>query len=1097
MIPSTAPASNPVRMRPRALTHVIGWLVLAVVMFAQSPGRVAADTKLDLVADPVGFLARAASAWTDDFTLGQLQNQAYGYFFPQGLFFVLADPLPDWVAQRLWWTVVAGVGFSGFLVLTGRLRVGSPAFRVMAAALYALSPRTLSTLTAISSETWPVMLAPWVLTAFLTARLSWRCVAAALIPVALMGAVNATATLAACLPAGVALAWRLLACPGENSRRGVAGFAAAWLVGCAVVSSWWIGPLLVLGRYAPPFTDFIESSFVTTRWLNLAEMLRGTTSWSPFADSERVAGVMLVAWPVFVLVTMAVAVIGLVGLARTAPAHRVPARGLWITMLAVGIAVLGASHGPFGQAWLEFLDGPGAPLRNVHKFDPLVRLPLLVGLAGMGSALSFPKARAQWLAPGRRHAAAGLVVVVAFAAVAPAWSGRLLPRGTWEEVPEHWVAATDFLNERAAGTRTLITPEASFARQEWGWTRDEPAQPLLEVPWAVRDAIPLVDPEAIRGLDGVMAALHEDPAAGTRALRSLGVGAVLVRHDLDEGVGGELIDAGEIADAADTRVHAFGDGQIEVVLLDDAAGMALTQQDPVAVAGGGESLALLDMLYGPGPRELVASGAEVVTDTPMLVARNYGTLDSPVSAPLATPAEGADVRNRVMDYPSAGPLTRVDEHGGRVAASSSAADATSFGGADPARSVTAAVDGDERTAWWPTPGPAEGEWIQLRGDFPAQASLRITATDDATVVVSTGPLDSDAPQVEVPLAAGEETEVVVPGPATQTIRVTLAGPAPVGVAELAVEDHPVERAVTVPDTSPEVRQFLFQRIVVDTGVIIRDFTVPREMTVEVGLGDGDDEVLIDGTAHPAGAEITLQPGEHRLRTDARWVTLTELGFNPSPAFTDTGTQVPPADSQRLLLTARSANPGLEAELDGVALQPRRVDAGMQAFVIPAGLGGQVTFSFAGDPAYRAALLGGGIAAAAVTVLCAVFLVLTRGRRHAATALVERPGSGWGLLVTMAAALTVAVGWAGLAAVLVAALIRRFTVIPAPLLTGAAGAIAGAWLARAPWPDAAYAGDELALAAVCALAISCLVVEVDDPRAPSARTKRRAGSSMKT
>ena len=40
------------------------------------------------------------------------------------------------------------------------------------------------------------------------------------------------------------------------------------------MSAWWIGPLLVLGRYSPPFTDFIESSYVTTRWLNLAEVLR-------------------------------------------------------------------------------------------------------------------------------------------------------------------------------------------------------------------------------------------------------------------------------------------------------------------------------------------------------------------------------------------------------------------------------------------------------------------------------------------------------------------------------------------------------------------------------------------------------------------------------------------------------------------------------------------------------------------------------------------------------------------------------------------------------------------------------------------------------
>ena len=136
------------------------------------------------------------------------------------------------------------------------------------------------------------------------------------------------------------------------------------------------------------------------------------------------------------------------------------------------------------------------------------------------------------LRPTKKQTVGALTLLLCIAVVSPAWSQRLLPLGAYKEVPSYWHEATDFINTHAADTRTLIYPEASFARQTWGWTRDEPAQPLLDVPWAVRDAIPLVPPEAIRGLDGVMAALKEDPATGVRSLQRLGIGAVMVRHDL-------------------------------------------------------------------------------------------------------------------------------------------------------------------------------------------------------------------------------------------------------------------------------------------------------------------------------------------------------------------------------------------------------------------------------------------------------------------------------------------------------------------------------------------------------------------------------------
>ena len=144
------------------------WLVGAVSLtfgLLQAPGRISPDTKLDLTIAPLRFLARAANLWSSELPFGQVQNQAYGYLFPHGTFFLAGDllGLPGWIVQRLWWAVLLTVGFWGLLRLAETLRIGTPTARLIGATAFALSPRVLTTLGSISSETLPMMLAPWVL----------------------------------------------------------------------------------------------------------------------------------------------------------------------------------------------------------------------------------------------------------------------------------------------------------------------------------------------------------------------------------------------------------------------------------------------------------------------------------------------------------------------------------------------------------------------------------------------------------------------------------------------------------------------------------------------------------------------------------------------------------------------------------------------------------------------------------------------------------------------------------------------------------------------------------------------------------------------
>lgn len=1084
----------------------LGCLALTLLSFFQPPGRIAADTKFDLTANPGGFLRGALHVWTDAFPLGQMQNQAYGYLFPQGLFFWLADlasasvarvspapvEIPSWLAQRVWWALLLCLAYSGTLILARRLGITLPLAAVAAASLYALSPRILTTLTAISSEAWPVALVPWTLIPLvplmtlvprgLRRTPTWPRLAAAVLPVAAMGGVNATATAAACLPAAI----YLLA-------RGRIKAAIGFTLGALAVSAWWIGPLFVLGHYSPPFTEFIESATVTTSWLSPVEILRGATSWAPFVDAERTAGFLLVGEPTFIIATCAVAALGLAGLARA----DFPQRHAFVVMFSVGFAILASAH-----MGISLYDAPLAPLRNLHKFDPLVRLPLTLGVGWLfvgvhRSKTSGAAARGTATTPTATTQAKTTAALLAAAiAIAPAWSLRLLPEGTWRSIPEDWIAAGQWLDQHAAHTRTLVVPAVPFARQEWGWTRDEPIQALTSSRFAFRDAIPLVDPEAIRGLDGQVGSVD------THALRAIGVGAVIVRHDLEKQ-----------PDTPDLGEPSARFGALDVHLLEPARDMMITGDAALPVDAGGEALPLLWRELGYFPAQLTGADTgthhgtddpapAIITDTPALAARNYGTLNGAQSAHLVSLDEDTTVHNRLKDYPSAGRRTGVstfvtavedaassepaDPADISVRASSSAADAGAFGGAQASKSLTAAFDGIDDTAWWPAPGDGRG-WIEFSS---TTETISITATEDTTVTVTTTstPPAADDAHVDQPAASStREVSLVADQPRTfrvstgpaSTVRVALTEP--VGIAEI---DAGIRRIVNVEGTADA---YFFQRLFPATDVMQRRFTTATDARWQLSA-----PATIDGTEHAEGATVALSAGPHELITDAETILLTssELALPGWKSFDGT---VEAAATPRTIVTTRGFNEGLRARVGEVELVPTRVDASTQAFLLPPNLTGEFVMYHAGDAPYRRSLAVGGAVSLLTALLCAVFAWRHRGETGpAAAGASAQPGRSHTVLTVAVPTLAaVAAGpVAGVPAAVLAWVVRRFTLIPSAWLTGGALTFAGCWLARAPWPAANYAGDSWLLAVAGCFAVACL----GWPDAPSDRTSRAPGTS---
>ncbi len=835
-----------------------------VLTFLQVPGYTVADTKFDLTQNPLGFLARASHQWTSQAPLGQVQNQAYGYFFPHGAFFALGDILsiPPWITQRIWWALLLIAGFWGIVRLAEALGIGSRTSRLIAATAFALSPRVVTTLASISSETMPMMLAPWVLIpivrAFRTPRAGWSgprgLAAQSAFAVALMGAVNAVATAAACL---VGVVWVL--CHRPNRRWVV--FSGWWTGFLLLATLWWIVPLLLLGSVSPPFLDYIESSGVTTQWTSLAEILRGSSSWTPFVSPERVAGAVLVTQPAAVIATGAVAAAGLAGLAM----RSMPARGRLTVMLFVGIVGLAAGYvgqldSPVADTVRVFLDSAGAPLRNVHKLEPVVRIPLVLGLAHLLAKVPLPGSASstQWrraIAHPERDkmvAVAGLVLVALTFSTSLAWTGKLAPQGAYQSVPEYWQEAADWLTDNASGTsadgsdfqRALVVPGAPFALQTWGLTRDEPLQALATTPWAVRDAIPLTPPGAIRALDSVQRLLADGrPSAGLQdTLLGMGIHYVVVRNDLEPETSRSarpaLVHAALDGSPGLEKVAEFGDeiapGTVEGVTNDGdlrpsypaveiyTAGPPTALSGPYAVdldripfvQGGPESLLRLNEQRENGAPEPVPEGPVIlasdaaaaglgvdevtVTDTPTNRETDFGQVDHHNSA-LRSVDEPRRSLNEVADYPVYGAETvNAEWEGATITASSSASDSTQIGGTKPGSGVAAVVDGDLATSWVSNGiESAVGQWLQLDFDEPVSNGLLELRTSSGTIgdpvkwLEITTPSGSTAARIDEP---GEPLTVSLPGGSAPWVRITAKSTvdgtvgSQFGISELSVSD---------------------------------------------------------------------------------------------------------------------------------------------------------------------------------------------------------------------------------------------------------------------------------------------------------------------
>ncbi|WP_194289003.1 MULTISPECIES: alpha-(1-_3)-arabinofuranosyltransferase domain-containing protein [unclassified Nocardioides] len=829
---------------------------LVFLVFMEKFGRTTTDTRLDLTDAPGTFLRDALSLWNPRVSMGELQNQAYGYLFPQGLFFWAGElaQVPGWVVERTWSALLLVVAAEGVRRLALAMSLG-PWAAMVAGLAYALTPRHVTEIGVRSAEILAGAVLPWALLPIVLVILGrirpWQ--AAVLSPAAYLfaGGVNGTVTFYPTILLGIVVLW------AWATRRVRWTFVLGWGSVMVLANLWWAVSLLRLGVYSPPFYDFVEAASTTTDTAGMASALRGTSNWVPYVVINRQAwwpsGWDLLTDPVLVVATGFLALAGLLGLVRMNHAFRTPL----LISVVVGLVAITVSHDgllspPFAGMVRDLLDGSLAPLRNVAKADPILRVPLALGLgallAEVIAVLLRPgrgARRRRRLHAARRVSAGVLAAAMAGSLAAAAWpvvNGNTRTPG-WTEFPSYWQEALAHLDEDDRDGVVWVVPGSGFGIQDWGWTMEEPIQVTGTSRWVTRSQVPLTPAATIRMLSRLEGYLTT--GSGSPFLRDMlgriGVDRILLRHDLDQSVAqsspSSVVSQALARSPGIERVALFGSldfgPAIEVfeVRGDESADRVRIRDtaDAVTVASSVEDV--IDAVGAglvTGRQAAVVAGqpgwdrrVDVQGDALRLRERAFGRVNDAESN-VMTPEEPYRGERVVPNYPvpdGAEPVVARYSGIAGVRSSSSTAYVDTLGVVRPETAPWAVLDGNPDTYWLSQPYVgSEGQWVEVELERPRRVG-RVVLRHPVT------PIGIRHPE-RWKVTAGDVERIVTPDPLTgvgrvdfgehraSSVRVTALdtpdATASIGLAELEIGGLRAERTMVVPPVDLDARaDFVF------------------------------------------------------------------------------------------------------------------------------------------------------------------------------------------------------------------------------------------------------------------------------------------------
>ena len=925
---------------------------LTALAFLQDSGRTVLDTSLVTMAEPLQGLRRLLSSGAAGQEWAVLTGPAFLVMESVGL--------PLWAAQRLAWAGLLTAGFLGAERVSGTLGITSPGARITGALAFSLSPPAVLGLGVSTAHLVPYFLAPWIILFLARAgqgRMSARRAAALSGLVTLLAGVGDRAVVLAAVAAG----WWWVACGPRPDRRG--RLAGWWAVASTLAIGWWAVPALT-GVAVPH-----EASFVWVAWRGVAPL--------PGPSDVCVAAVVIA---------------GAVGVATAVPRLRILLGALLTVGVMLGVGLVAADQWHVG--------GGGALL--------LIALPCALGLAGLCARL------VPTLGVPRGRAVYALAIAIVMGAVLPLATSGLVRERSIAGPPPGWAEALAWIDRSGQVGRAIVLPAAAWADSEWTritgqlspWDNDPSAAWVAAVGERVSDRAGwpgLADYLAHQGVAYLIVprgstAAEQAQAETVREGLSVTPGFVRANVIGADDVAGPILEIWEVQQRpVSSQARAWISDATSLVVVEGGEG-SVVDAGAVGVASGVPILAApTDVVgvseYNPPLGAVIrdrfrpSRGAATPIDRgPIIVMREPESRTVSARIRAVTAADyrlSLGVRPRAGDALEALLMPASDD--------SPRAHASSVFSQAPAYRPQSAIDGELSTAWlagegernpelvieWSGSAEVSGVMFLRDSELSASRPLTVTVTIGGT---STTGVVGDGGELAFPPRTGEalslrfdnllEERVMDPDTGRSSVL-------PLGISEVAVRG--LEGRTPGPSLTTAVRfpeADVPQTILDGTGVrMCAQASVAHilRQTVIVATPCDDSPQKLTSGAHEilAMASDVLVPDFVAFERSTTAPTQDVVHVDSWRA--DERVLVVQPDARvRLLETSDSVTPSWSARLDGAKLQSVTVAGWRQAWVIPAGAGGVVSISAAGEPlsvvALPALLLG---ALALVMMWCVV------------------------------------------------------------------------------------------------------------------------------